>query len=247
MVARFYDYPLEQPKEQAILPKTLDFEFEKLKFEPNYEFNFGFKEGTKNLILVKSFSSMQLLYESLMGFSEHTSGHIKFDSLLIEDLDIGAIRNYIQIIRHDQFFSGTIMENLIGLGNRHYTKTEIEGVLKRVGLDENIAKLPEGLETKIRPNGYPLSKSLILALQIARAILLKPRILLVTPDFEQISTYKRKLVYQELLSRENPWTLLFFTQRFYKGSYDRYSMLERASMKELNGSEDLLKEIENYG
>lgn len=247
MVARFYDYPLEIPKENAIMPKKLDFSFENLKFEPNYEFNFGYEEGTKNLILVKSFSSLQLFYESLMGFSEHASGKIKYDHLLIEDLDLGAIRNHIQIIRHDQFFAGTVMENLVGLGNRKFTLTELDEVLAKVGLVENIAKFPLGLETEIKPNGFPFSKSQLLAIQVARALLLKPRILMVTPDFEQISTYKRKLVYNELLDRKNGWTLLFFTQRFYKGDFDRHSMLERSKLKELSGSSELLKEIENYG
>jgi putative ABC transport system ATP-binding protein len=247
MVARFYDYPLETPKENAITPKKLDFEFENLTFAPNYHFHFGFKERTKNLILVKSFSSMQLIYEGLMGFSEHSSGRIRYDGLVIEDLDIGSIRNHIQILRYDQFFAGTILENLVGLGGRKFTHTEIEEVIARVGLDENIAKLPLGLETEIRPNGFPLSRSQILALQVARALLLKPKILLVTPDFEQISTYKRKLIYNELLDTTNEWTLLFFTQRFYKGDFDRYTVLERSQMKELHGTQDLLKEIENYG
>lgn len=247
MVARFYDYPLEVPKDNAITPKKLDFEFENLTFEPNYHFHFGFKEKSKNLILVKSFSSMQLIYEGLMGFSEHTSGRIRYDGLVIEDLDVGTIRNHIQILRHDQFFAGTIMENLVGLGGRKFTHTEIEEVIARVGLDENISKLPLGLETEIRPNGYPLSRSQILALQVARALLLKPKIFLVTPDFEQISTYKRKLIYNELLDKTNEWTLMFFTQRFYKGDFDRYTVLERSQMKELHGTQDLLKEIENYG
>jgi putative ABC transport system ATP-binding protein len=247
MIARFYDYPLEVPKANAIVPKKLNFKFEDLKFDPNYHFHFGFKEGTKNLVLVRSFSSVQLFYEALMGFSEHTSGKIYYDEMLLEDLDIGSIRNHIQIIRHDQFFAGTIMENLVGLGNRKFSATEIDDVIAKVGLDENISKLSLGLETEIRPNGFPLSKSQILALQVARALLLGPQILLVTPDFEQISTFKRKLIYNELLNRNHPWTLLFFTQRFYKGDFDRYVMLERSKLTELSGTSDLLKEIENYG
>lgn len=247
MVARFYDFPLEMPKENAIMPKKLDFEFENLTFEPNYNFNFGYKEGTKDLIFVKSFSSIQLFYDALMGFAENTGGTVKYDNLRLEDLDIGAIRNHIQIIRHDQFFSGTIMENLIGLGHKKFTHTEIHEVLKRVGLEENIMKFPQGLETQIRPNGFPLSKSQLLALQVARALLLKPRILMVTPDYEQISSYKRKLIFNELLSKSHDWTLLFFTQRYYKGDFDSYRVLERQRMTELGGPSDLLKEIENYG
>jgi putative ABC transport system ATP-binding protein len=247
MVSRFYDYPLETPKENAILPKRLDFEFSNLTFAPNYRFDFGYRDGTRNLIFVKSFSSIQLVYDSLMGFAENTGGTVTYDGLLLADLDVAAIRNHLQIIRHDQFFAGTIRENLVGLGNRHFTDTEILGALKRLGLDDNVAKLPQGLDTEIRPNGYPLSKSQLLALQVARALLLKPRILLVTPDFEQISTFKRQLVFAELLDRSHGWTLLFFTQRYYKGDFDSYRMFERSKMTDLNGTADLLKEIENYG
>jgi putative ABC transport system ATP-binding protein len=247
MIARFYDFPVEQPKPNSLIPKNLDFDFENLSFAPNYVFNFGYKEGTKNLVFVKSFSSIQLFYESLMGFSEHISGAIKYNNLLLEDLDVGEIRNHIQLIRHDQFFSGTILENLVGPGRKKFTITEITEVFKRVGLEENIQKLPDGLETQIRPNGFPLSKSQMLALQIAKAILLKPRILMVTPDFEQISTIKRKLIFPELLDKSQPWTLLFFTQRYYKGNFDSYRIFERSRMTELKGASDLLKEIENYG
>ncbi len=247
MIARFYDYPLEQPKENALLPKRLDFQFEGLTFSPNYQFDFAYQEGSRNLIFVKSFSSIQLFYDSLMGFAENTGGTIKYEGLLLQDLDIGAIRNHVQIIRHDQFFAGTIRENLVGLGHRHFTETEIISVLKRLGLDENIEKFPKGLDTEIRPNGYPLSKSQLLTLQVARALLLKPRILLVTPDFEQISTFKRRLVFSELLDKSQGWTLLFFTQRYYQGDFESYRMLERSMMTELTGPADLLKEIENYG
>lgn len=247
MIARFYDYPLEAVKENAIVPKKYDIEFDKVTFSPNYEFDFKFEEGTKNIVMLKSFSSLQHFYEGIMGFSEHTSGKIKYDGLYLEDLDLGAIRNHIQIIRHDQFFAGTVRENLIGLGKKNFTETELDAVLERVGLKENISRLPLGLDTEIRPNGFPFSKSQLLAIQAARSILLQPKILVVTPDFEQISSFKRKLIYQELLDRKNSWTLLFFTQRYYKGDFDRYSVFERASIKDVNGQDAFLKEIENYG
>ena len=247
MIARFYDYPLENEKEGAPAPAKYDFKFEELTFSPNYRFNFEFKEKTKNLILVKSFSSIDHFYDALMGFSDHTGGAVKYDQQLLEDLDIGEIRNHIQIIAHDQFFAGTVLENLTGLSDREkFSATEIQNVLKQVGLQENIDALPLKLETEIKPNGFPFTKSQLLAIQIARAILLQPKILMVTPDYEQISTYKRKLIYKELTDRNHRWTLLFFTQRFYKGDFDSYTVFERTAMKQINGEAELLKEIENY-
>jgi ABC-type multidrug transport system fused ATPase/permease subunit len=231
-----------------LTPSKFDFEFNDLKFDPNYHFNFGFKENTKNLILVHSFSSVDRIYDSLMGFSDHTSGFIRFDGILIDDLNIAQIRNDIQIIRQDQFFIGTIWENLVGLKpEHHFSLTQVHEVLERLGLLENILSLPDQLNTVIQPKGFPLSRSQLLTLQIAKSILLKPKILFVTPDFEQISTFKRKLVYKELLSKENQWTLLFFTQRLYRGEFDRFCVLERSLLKDLKDERELLKEIENHG
>lgn len=248
MTARFYDYPLEIPVEGAKVPEKYGFELNNLTFSPNYNFNFSFAEGTKNMILVKSFSSIRNLYDALMGASDHLSGTIRYNHDMIEDLDIGEIRNHIQIIAHDQFFAGTVMENLTALsGDKKFTLTEIHDVLIRVGLLENIQGLPDQLNTNIRPNGYPFTKSQIIALQMARAILVEPKILLVTPDFEQISTFKRKLIYQELLNREHKWTLLFFTQRNYVGDFDRYCAFSRTAMTDFPDQQEFLKEIEKHG
>jgi putative ABC transport system ATP-binding protein len=248
MIARFYDYPLENVNSSTEVPAKYDFEFLDLKFDPNYHFNFGFKEGTKNYILVRSFSSVERFYDALMGFSEHTSGIVRYEGRMIEDLDIGKIRNEIQIIRLDQYFHGTIWENLVGLNpDKKFTHTEIYAVLERLGLLENILRLPEQLNTVIKPQGFPLSRSQLLTLQVARAILLRPKILFVTTDFEQISTFKRKLVYEELHNREHHWTLLFFSQCLYKGDFDRFSVLERSQLRELKNESELLREIETYG
>lgn len=245
MVARFYDFPLEETRPSVKAPESYDVELDYVSFSPNYLFNFSFKEGSKNLILVKSFSSVRNLYDALMGDSDHTGGHIRYGGQLLVDLDLGEIRNHIQKIAHDQFFNGTIRENLVGFSRKEWTETELWQVLKRVGLEENVRNLEDRLDTVIRPNGYPLTNSQILAIQAARAILLRPKILLVTPDFEQISTFKRRIIYQEFLSADAPWTLLFFTQRYYKGPFDRYLAFSRSTMAELAGEQDLLKEIEN--
>ena len=248
MIARFYDYPLEEPKAGAKVPEKYDFEFKDLTFMPNYNFNFSFEEGKRNLILVKSFSSINLFYDALMGASDHVRGEIRYHGQLIDDLDLGTIRNHIQIIARDQFFAGTIMENIVGFSEREdFSQTELQEVLKRVGLYENIMELPDKLETLIQPNSYPLTCSQLLALQVARAIIFKPKILLVTRDFEQISSFKRKLIFTELLKPEHGWTLLFFTQRYYVGNFDNFFAFSRSEMRKLSDQQEFLKEIENNG
>lgn len=247
MIARFYDYPLEEQRSNVLVPQKYSFKFENVTFSPNYNFNFGFEEGSKNLILVRSYSSMKHFYDTLMGFSEHTGGLIKYDGKMISDLDLGVVRNRIQLVADDQFFAGTILENLTGLGGRELNDTEIHEILDRVGLLENVQALPDGVRTQIKPTGHPLTKSQLIALQFARAFIMEPKILFVTPDFEQISTFKRTKIFKELLGKNHNWTLLFFTQRYYKGDFDQYVVFQRSELKTLANQQELLKEIEAYG
>ena len=130
---------------------------------------------------MNSILALMKVLNALMGFSEHVSGTVRYDGKMIEDLDIGKIRNDIQIIRLDQYFIGTVWENLVGFSqDKKFTLTEVYAVLEKLGLLENILSLPDQLNTVIKPQGFPFSRSQLLTLQIAKALLLKPRILFVT-------------------------------------------------------------------
>lgn len=246
MIARFYDVPLEETKERTVSPESHTITFENFRIRPNYHFHFSIEDGTRNLIFVRSFSAMSLIRESLHGHVRPDEGYLRIGGLLQSDLDLGKLRDSIQVIEHDQIFSGTIRENLLALSGREFSETEILEALRRAGLSEVISSLPEGLETTILPNGYPLTRSQLLALQFVRSLLSPPRILIVTPDFEQISSYKRRRIFRELLSPDKAWTLLFFTQRTYAGEFDQRYALNRNELRPLSPGEEISEEVESH-
>lgn len=246
-IAQFYDYPLEKSSSQALEVTQPEVQFKDTLVSPNYSFNFTIPVKKRVFILVKSFSSIDVMYDLIMGFISPKSGTIYIDGKHLDDIQVSKFRDQVQLVRRDQFFAGTILENLIGLhGKEELSMSEIHSTLEKVGLWENIQQLPEGLQTQIRPNGFPLSKSQLMTLQVARAILNKPKLLFMTPDFEQISSYKRRKVLKEIMDPSYGWTLLFFTQKQYTADFDLFTYLNRDGLQQISDNDALIKEIEDH-
>lgn len=226
-IAQFYDYPLEEDSHAKAQVITHDIQFRQVHIDPNYNFDFALPAGKRIGINIKSFSAIDVFYDLLMGFIPPERGTILVGGKHQADINVPSLRDDIQLIRRDQFFAGSILENLCGTKKGTYEMLAMQSALEKVGLWENIQKMPDKLHTQIRPNGFPLSRSQILTLQVARAFLTRPRILFVTPDFEQISSYKRPMVFSHLLDPSYPWTLLFFTQRVEEGDFDLRASIDR--------------------
>lgn len=243
IMAQFYDYPLEDEDGKNIKVTTENIEFKEIAIQPNYNFNFKHPAKNKFFILVKSFSSIDVMYDLIMGFITPTKGVITFDNKHKEDINVANLRDQIQLVRHDQYFAGSILENLTGFSQNPFEMSLVHDAVDRVGLLENILSFPDKFETLIRPNGYPLSKSQLLSLQVAKAILMKPALLYVTPDFEQISSFKRKKVLKELVSPKNSWTLMFFSQKNYGSIFNVFYSLGRDGLRPISDEKQLREEM----
>jgi ABC-type transport system involved in cytochrome bd biosynthesis fused ATPase/permease subunit len=212
---------------------------------PNYHFNFSFNEGSKNYVLIKSYSAKNKIIEMIYGVLNPEAGKFKIGGKLFDDLDRAGIRDDIMIIDQANFFGGTVTENLIGFINdeKRPELTEIFDALDLVGMADMIKALPDGLETKILPHGYPFTKSQLLSLQVAKAILANPKIILVRSDFEYISTSNRTACLKVLTNPAAKWTLLFFTQKNQKNIFDNYFAITRNTLKKFASKEEVLKEL----
>ena len=243
-ISQFYDHPLEDDT-LTMLPDSYDLNFENVVLSPNYNFNFTFKEGTKNYILIKSFSAKNKVIELIYGILNPEKGKMSIGGKIFDDLDRPGVRDNILVIDQENFFGGTVLENLIGFipEDKKPHLTEIDQALTAVGMSEMVNALPEGLDTKILPHGYPFTKSQILSLQVAKAILSKPKIILVRSNFEYISTVKRIACLKVLTNPEAKWTLLFFSQKNQKNVFDNYYSLTRNNLRKFSSKEELLKEL----
>ena len=121
------------------------------------------------------------------------------------------LRQCVALVRGIEVFPGTVVDN-IRLGREDLSLGDVNSALQRVGLHEELLALPEGLSTRLHPNGRPLSSRQAWRLMVARAIVGQPRLLIIDGVLDQIDySDERERLMQILFAADAPWTLVCIT------------------------------------
>ncbi len=162
--------------------KTLGREHSTIKFRNvNFEYvknvpvlkniNLEVKCGETIAFVGNSGGGKTTIVNLLPRFYDVKSGSIEIDGVDIRDYTLESLRDNIAVVFQDNFlFSGTIRENIM-LGNENATEEQINQAVKMAYLDDFIASLKDGIDTKIGERGMLLSGGQKQRVAIARAFL----------------------------------------------------------------------------
>lgn len=126
----------------------------------------------------KSGAGKSTLLNLILGLYSAQAGEILIDGVNIDALEKAAYRRNIAVVPQDTaLFSGSLWDNLV-YGLSYVSAEKIMDVIRRVGLEDLVASLPDGLNTPILENGGNLSGGQRQRIAIARALLREPRIIL---------------------------------------------------------------------
>jgi ABC-type bacteriocin/lantibiotic exporter with double-glycine peptidase domain len=194
---------------------------------------FEIKAGAKIAVLGPNGSGKSMLADALFKMREPATGTILLDEANIRDLKVSSLRKEVALIRGAEIFSGTIAENL-KLGDPDLTRLDLREALDAVGLSEELDSLPEALETQLTPSGAPLSRGQSYRLVLARAILRRPRLLIIDESLDSIDDEELTRAFLSLQSPGAPWTLIVFTheQHVLEHFEERY-ILQNGTIFEL--------------
>lgn len=117
------------------------------------------------------------LFEVLSGLREPAHGIVELDGIDLRGLSLDVLREQVALVSGPDIFLGTVAEN-IRVGRTDLSPTEVREALQTVGLLSVVHALPRGLETLLTPDGGPLSASQALRLTLARALVGRPRLLI---------------------------------------------------------------------
>ncbi|MGG1519100.1 ABC transporter ATP-binding protein [Paenibacillus oryzisoli] len=136
------------------------------------------RRGETVAIIGATGSGKSTLVQLLPRLYDVTSGSIAIDGRDLRDLPLAALRSSIGMIMQESFlFTGTIRDN-IAFGKPDATQEEIEAAAAAAQAHDFIAKLPEGYDTLLGQKGVNLSGGQKQRISIARALLVKPSILI---------------------------------------------------------------------
>ncbi len=139
-------------------------------------------------------------------------GLVKLDHVDVRSLDRPATRQQIAYVGKAEVFAGTLAEN-IRLNRTEITAANVREALDAVGLSSRIARLPGGLRTWLTPDGQPLSNNELNRLAIARAIVGKPRLLLLDGLLDGLDLSDCPELIDVVFDRSSPWTLVVVSVR----------------------------------
>jgi ABC-type bacteriocin/lantibiotic exporter with double-glycine peptidase domain len=142
-------------------------------------------------------SGKSTLLRLLLGFETPQSGSIFYDGSSLANLDVRAVRRHIgAVLQHASVMAGSLFENIAG--SHPLTLDDAWEAARMAGLDEDIRRMPMGMQTLVSQGGSTLSGGQRQRLLIARAVARKPRILLFDEATSALDNRTQDVVRQSL-------------------------------------------------
>ena len=181
-------------------------------------------------------SGKSSLVQLLMGLISPDEGQILFDEIPINDIDLRCLRYQMGVVsERTPRFNGTIMENLTLFQGEDVAVDEVE-LLRSLGIEEAVAKLALGYSTEVHAGTTDASESLLQRVGIARALLNRPKILILDEANNGLDHDGDRYLASLLESLRGQITIILITQRpSLLKLADRQMALSNGNLSELNG------------
>ncbi|WP_291816860.1 ABC transporter ATP-binding protein [Leptotrichia sp.] len=202
---------IKNPENPIKIVKSGDIKFKNVNFSysnnPDVlnltDINLDIKSGETLGIIGGTGSAKSALVQLIPRLYDVLNGEILVGGVNVKDYDIKTLRdNVAMVLQKNVLFSGTIKENL-RWGNKNATDEEIEKACKIAQADEFIQKFPDKYDTMIERGGTNVSGGQRQRLCIARALLKKPKILILDDSTSAVDTKTDRLI-RDAFNKELP-------------------------------------------
>ncbi len=158
-------------------------------------------------------SAKSSLVQLIPRLYDVTEGSLKVGGLDVRSYDLDVLREQVaMVLQKNVLFSGTIKENL-RWGNEHATDEEMAHACKLACADEFIRSFPDGYDTYIEQGGTNVSGGQKQRLCIARALLKKPKILILDDSTSAVDTHTDAMIRKAFRTELPDTTKLIIAQR----------------------------------
>ena len=192
-------------------------------------------------------SSKTSLIQLIPRLYDATEGSIKVGGADVREYDLTALRNQVAVVlQKNELFAGTIKDNL-RWGNKDATDEQLEEACRLAQADEFIQQFPRKYDTYIEQGGSNVSGGQKQRLCIARALLKKPKILILDDSTSAVDTRTDALIRQAFRQFIPETTKIIIAQRIASvQDADRIIVMDGGSISAVGTHEELLKTSEIY-
>ena len=206
--------PIKEVKDGSIAFENVDFSYMKDENKLNLEkINLEIKSGETVGIIGGTGSAKSTLVQLIPRLYDVTGGCVKVGGVDVRDYDTESLRNEVSmVLQKNVLFSGTIKENL-RWGNKSASDEELIDACKKACAHEFIETFPNGYDTYIEQGGSNVSGGQKQRLCIARALLKKPKILILDDSTSAVDTKTDSIIRDALKNDISSTTKIIIAQR----------------------------------
>ena len=177
------------------------------------------------LIMGSSGSGKSTLNTLLAGIHDATSGVIRFNGLSIKSLDINQLRQHIGFgLSNNQIFQASLMDN-ITMGRDGISAEMVVDAIEIVNLRPFLNSLPDGLYTKLDPEGSRIPRSAANKIILARAIVNNPSLLILEDPLDHVPAEEKEIIIKNLTNPKRNWSILVTTVDVMWSNYIEHKII----------------------
>lgn len=240
--------PIKEIKNGAIEFKNVSFSYVgNKKKECLKNINIKIKTGETVGIIGGIGSGKSTLVNLIPRLYDVTEGSVKVAGTDVKQYDIETLRNEVSmVLQKNVLFSGTIKENL-RWGDKNATDEELIRACKLAQADEFIEKFPNGYDTHIEQGGTNVSGGQRQRLCIARALLKKPKILILDDSTSAVDTKTDSLIRKAFKEEIPNTTKIIIAQRISSvQDANKIIVLDNGTINGIGTHEELLQTNDIY-
>ena len=234
--------------EKIVKDGSIDFEHVSFKYSETAKkmslanINLHIKSGETIGIIGGTGASKTSLIQLIPRLYDTTEGVVKVGGIDVKDYDLEALRNQVAVVlQKNVLFSGSIKENL-RWGNKEATDEEIIEACKLAQADEFIQNFPNGYDTYIEQGGSNVSGGQKQRLCIARALLKKPKVLILDDSTSAVDTKTDAMIRKALREFIPETTKIIIAQRTASvEDADQIIVMDGGSISGIGTHAELLK------
>ena len=211
------------------------------------DINLHIRSGETIGIIGGTGSSKSSLIQLISRLYDATEGTVKVGGRDVREYDLDTLRNQVAVVlQKNVLFSGTIKDNL-RWGNKNATDEEMKAACELAQADEFIMRLPKQYDTYIEQGGSNVSGGQKQRLCIARALLKKPKVLILDDSTSAVDTRTDSLIRKGFKEYIPETTKIIIAQRISSvQEADRIIVMDGGKIVDCGTHEELIKTCEIY-
>ena len=209
--------------------------------------SFHIKPGQTVGIIGQTGSAKTTLVQLIPRLYDVSQGEIRIDGSNVKDYPVRHLRDAIAVVlQKNTLFSGTLLDNL-RWGDENATMDEIKEACRIACVDEFVDRLPDGYDSQMGQEGVNVSGGQKQRICIARAILKKPKVLILDDSTSAVDTATESRIRSELARKLPDMTKIIIAQRISSVRHaDQIIILDRGHVEAIGTHESLLASNQIY-